>query len=291
MTAARSTVRLGYTPPFDAGALLGYLGARAVAGVEEAGGGVYRRTVRLGDLAGVMEWAPEPDAHAIRLTVAGDPTIFAWAQARMRHLADLDASPAQVADVLGADPDLAPLVAARPGLRVPGTTDGFELAVRAIVGQQVSVAGARTLLGRLAAALGTPLAAPEGGLARLFPTPAQIAVGNMDGLGLTGARIRSLRALAEAVMTGDLSLEPGAPADTTERLVSLPGIGPWTAAYIAMRALGDKDALPAADLGLRRALERRGLAGDAKSVAARAEAWRPYRAYATHHLWADPGPA
>jgi len=171
---------------------------------------------------------------------------------------------------------------------VPGAVDGFELAVRAILGQQVSVAGARTLAGRLVAALGEPLPAPRGALTHTFPTPDRVAEADLSGLGLTGGRIVALQSLARAVATGSLTLDRGADWEgTVARLRELPGIGPWTASYIAMRALGDPDACPVADLGLRRALERRGFAADPKAVAARAEAWRPWRAYATHHLWAS----
>jgi len=174
---------------------------------------------------------------------------------------------------------------------VPGAVDGFELAVRAILGQQVSVAGARTLAGRLVAALGEPLAEPHGSLTHTFPTPERISRADLGGLGLTGGRIVALRALARAVSEGGVALDRGADWEgTVSRLQELPGIGPWTAAYIAMRALGDPDACPVADLGLRRALERRGLAGDPKNVAARFDAWRPWRAYATHHLWASLAP-
>lgn len=282
-------LRLLYQPPFDVAALFTYLAYRAMPGVEEVAAGCYRRTVALPDAHGIVELEPRPGAAVVLLRLSLDNASQGQAVVqRCRQLLDLDADPMAIAGVLGADPLLAPLVAARPGLRVPGAVDGFELAVRAVLGQQVSVAGARTLAGRLVAALGEPLAAPRGTLTRLFPTPERLAQANLSGLGLTGGRITALQALARAVAEGAISLDRAAdPAQTSARLQELPGIGPWTASYIAMRALGDPDACPVADLGLRRALERLGLAGDPRSVAARAEAWRPWRAYATHYLWAS----
>ena len=283
------TLRLPYRPPLDAAALLSYLGHRAVAGVEEVVDGRYRRTVALPRARGVVELEPLADADVVLLRLClDDLRDLGPLVQRCRRLLDLDADPAAIGAALGADPLLAPLVAARPGLRVPGAVDGFELAARAILGQQVSVAGARTLAGRLVAALGAPLAAPRGALTHTFPTPDRVAGADLGGLGLTGRRIVALRALARAVTEGGVALDRGADWERTVAcLRALPGIGPWTASYIAMRALGDPDACPVADLGLRRALERRGLAGAPTAVAARAEAWRPWRAYATHHLWAS----
>ncbi len=179
----------------------------------------------------------------------------------------------------------APLVALRPGLRVPGHVDGFELAVRAILGQQVTVKGGRTLAERLVRELGSPLPSPDGTLTHLFPTAEAIADGDLSGIGLTGARVRALRGLAEAIVA--VVLDAGADrAEVTRGLLALPGIGPWTAAYIAMRALGDPDAIPLTDLGLRRALQSLGAPHEAKSFTARAERWRPWRSYAAMHLWA-----
>jgi AraC family transcriptional regulator, regulatory protein of adaptative response / DNA-3-methyladenine glycosylase II len=284
--------RLPYRPPLDSAALLAFLGARTVAGVERLDGDVYRRTLQTARGAGVIELRPDEGALALRThPLCG---LFEPEDGRRaaRRLFDLDCDPAVVAGALGTDPLLAPLVAQRPGLRVAGAVDGFEMAVRAVVGQQVSVAGARTLLGRLTAAVGSAVPSPHGETWRLFPTARQVAEGSLDGLGLTGARIRSLKAVAGALLDGRLRLDP--PVDAGEALrvlATLPGFGPWTRSYLAMRALADRDALPAADLGLRRAFEAHGLAGDAKSIELRAEAWRPWRAYAVHHLWAsEPGP-
>jgi AraC family transcriptional regulator of adaptative response / DNA-3-methyladenine glycosylase II len=193
-------------------------------------------------------------------------------------LFDLDADPAAVDEVLGADPALARSVARLPGLRVPGAVDGFELAVRAILGQQVSVRAARTFAGRLVQRCGQPLPAPVGSLTHAFPTAAAVAGADLDGIGLTGSRVRTLRAVAEAVADGGLVLDAVADRDQVRaQLLALPGIGEWTADYIAMRALGDPDAFPATDLVLRRSIEG--------MDPARIESWRPWRAYAATHLW------
>jgi AraC family transcriptional regulator of adaptative response / DNA-3-methyladenine glycosylase II len=205
---------------------------------------------------------------------------------RCRQLFDLDAVPAAIAEVLGADPLLAPLVAVRPGLRVPGAINGFELAVRAILGQQVSITGTRTLAGRLVAKFGTPLEQSQGCLTHYFPSPQVLAQADMQGLGLTGSRIVALQTLARMVAEEGLVLDRDADREETGvRLRQIPGVGPWTATYIAMRALGDPDAFPATDLGLRHAFEQNDLPVDAKNVEGRAEQWRPWRAYAVHHLW------
>jgi AraC family transcriptional regulator of adaptative response / DNA-3-methyladenine glycosylase II len=171
-------------------------------------------------------------------------------------------------------------------LRVPGTLNGFELAVRAILGQQVSIAGARTMVGRLVQALGEPLSRPVGTLTHLFPSPERVAQANLQMLGLTTRRAAALRALAEGVATGAIVLDRGADrTQTISRLLAVPGIGPWTGAYIGMRALGDPDAFPATDLGLHHALKQSGYALSPRRLAAHAEAWRPWRSYAVMHLW------
>jgi AraC family transcriptional regulator of adaptative response / DNA-3-methyladenine glycosylase II len=208
---------------------------------------------------------------------------------RATRLFDLKADVEAIAGHLGNDPALRRVLARRPGLRVPGCWDGFELAVRAVIGQQVSVRGATTLASRLVERCGEELpeerAAP--GLTRLFPTPERLARADLSGLGLTGARRRSLRALAEAVLAGRLRLAPGAdPQAAREALLALPGIGPWTAEYVALRGLGDPDAFPASDLALRRALERGGRRPSVEALARRARRWSPWRAYAAMALWA-----
>jgi AraC family transcriptional regulator of adaptative response / DNA-3-methyladenine glycosylase II len=274
-------------PPFDGTLLLGFLAQRAVPAVEEVADDCYRRTVRLPHAAGIVEVAIPPGSAAISLRAYGlDARDWEQVERSCRRVFDLDADPAAIHAVLGADPLLAPLVEARPGLRVPRAFEAFEMAVRAVLGQQVSVAGARTLAGRLVAALGEPLPAPRGRLTHLFPTAQRIAGADLSGLGLTRSRAATLQRLAAAVAGDGLLLDPTADREQTQaRLLALPGIGPWTASYVAMRALADPDALPAGDLGLRRALERRGLAANAKSIITQAEAWRPWRSYATMHLW------
>src|SRR6266516_2434772 len=285
-------LRLRHRTPFDADGLLAYLGQRALPGVEEAAAGTFRRVLVLPRSTAVAELDLVANGAEVRLRLRlDDLRDLGVAVQRCRWPLDLDADPAAIGEVLGGDPLLAPLVAARPGLRVPGAVAGLELAVRAILGQQISVAGARTLAGRLVNALGEPLPQADGSFTHRFPSAEALATSDpgtpQPGLGLTRGRLVALRALGQAVAAGELDLDRGADREQTERtLLALPGIGPWTAAYIAMRALGDPDALPAADLGLPRALERHGLPGDPASIRARAERWRPWRAYAVLHLWA-----
>jgi len=281
------TVRLQYRPPFDAEALLAFLGQRALAGVEEVSAGRYRRTVALPRSTGIVELEPNRATQEIVmhlwLTDLRDVSLLVQ---RCRHLLDLDTEPTTIAGQLSADPLLASLVARRPGLRVPGTLNGFELAVRAIIGQHVSIAGARTLVGRLVQALGEPLPRPVDTLTHLFPAPERMAQANLQELGLTARRATALRALAEGVATGAIVLDRGADrTQTVTKLLAVPGIGSWTAAYIALRALGDPDAFPATDLGLHHALEQGGCTLSPCGLAARAEAWRPWRSYAVMHFW------
>jgi AraC family transcriptional regulator, regulatory protein of adaptative response / DNA-3-methyladenine glycosylase II len=203
-----------------------------------------------------------------------------------RRWLDLDADPAAIDAALARDPVLRPLVRAHPGTRVPGTIDGFELAVRAVVGQQITVRGARTLAGRIVRVAGTPLPDGPEGITHAFPTAADLAAASLDGLGLTGTRIATLHRLSELVADGSLDLSGDADPDATAAaLLAVPGVGPWTVAYVAMRALRDPDAFPATDLGVRRGCETLGLDGAPAAIAAHAERWRPYRAYAAMLLW------
>lgn len=288
---AAVSLRLPYRAPFDGEALFGFLGARAVPGVEEFDGGIYRRTMSLPRGAAVAEFTPGEGhvACALRLEDLRD---LGAAVERCRRLLDLDADPVAVDELLGEDEILGPLVRRSPGVRVPGCVDGAELAARAVLGQQVSVAGARALSGRLVASHGRelpePLAEHAGGLTHLFPGPDDIA--DADALGLPSSRREALRSVARALAEGDVVLDPGADREeATKRLASIRGVGAWTVSYVAMRALGDPDAFPRTDLGVRRALGRLGYAEDPASVAAIAVRWRPWRAYAVQHLWASLG--
>ncbi len=271
-------ITLRHRTPYHVPSVLAWFAGRAVPGLDQVAGGTYRRTLRLPRGGALVELTPQGDAVRLRLALA-DPRDLDAAVQRCRRLLDLDADPDAVDAVLGADPLLASLVAARPGIRVPGAADGFELAVRAVLGQQVSVAAARTFCGRLLAALGEPLG---DGRWRLFPTPAAVAGSDLAGIGLTGARIATVRALAAAVAGGGLTLDADADrAATGQALRALPGIGPWTASYVVMRALGDPDALPLGDLVLRRRAASLGI----DDLAGRARSWQPWRAYAAMHLW------
>jgi AraC family transcriptional regulator of adaptative response / DNA-3-methyladenine glycosylase II len=210
--------------------------------------------------------------------------------ARVRRLFDLDADPAPIRAQLRRDPALAARLRGSPGVRVPGAFCGFELAVRAVLGQQISVAGARTLAGRIALAYGSALAVPDGAIERLFPDAQRLAAADLSGLGLTRARVAALGRLAQAVASGQLDLEGGmAPEEVRRRLLALPGIGPWTAEYVALRALGEPDAFPASDLGLRRALAEAGQPLSERVLEKRSKAWQPWRGYAALLLWSVPG--
>lgn len=275
---------LGYRPPYDWDYMQRFLGGRSILGVEEVGGDSYRRTVAVSQgerrHVGWVELAPHPRRAALRLTVSSGLTpVLPAVLARAKHLMDLSCSPLDVAQALGA------LAAAHPGVRVPGAFDGFEVAVRAVLGQQISVAAARTLAGRFAAAFGTPLTTPFAALTTVFPAPPAIAglpVEAIASLGVIGARARSILALAQALVEGRLLLAPGAEIETTlAQLRALPGIGEWTAHYIAMRALAWPDAFPHTDLGVMKAL------GESKPqrVLAAGAAWQPWRAYAVMQLW------
>ena len=221
---------------------------------------------------------------ALRLA---DPRDLASAVARCRRLFDLDADSAAVDEVLAADPTLAPLVSAAPGRRVPGAVDGDELAVRSVLGQQVSVAAARNLAGRMVLAYGKPLDSPLGAVTHAFPTAAAMAAVDPAEFRLPGRRQNTLHELVTRLADGRLRLDPGAHRDEVERqLLPISGIGPWTAGYVRMRALSDPDVFLVSDLGVRNGLKRAGLPVDPSAAAAAAQAWRPWRSYAQMHLWA-----
>jgi AraC family transcriptional regulator, regulatory protein of adaptative response / DNA-3-methyladenine glycosylase II len=278
-------IELEHRPPCDAAGALAFLGARAVPGVEQLDRGVYRRSLRLRGGPGVIELRAGVDRITARVTLAvSDDRAAALAAARA--LLDLDADPQAIDGVLAGDPLLAPLVRTHPGRRVAGHPDPAELAIRAVIGQQVSLAAARTVAARLVVAHGEPLPRRAGAVTHLFPAPRVLAGLRPEELPMPRSRARALIGLARALSDGDLVLDPaGDRAETRRRLLALPGIGPWTADYIEMRALRDRDAFPATDLGLRRALERLGESARPAAIAARAERWRPYRAYALQHLW------
>lgn len=281
---------LRFDPPLAWPALLGFLGARAIPGVEAVAGGRYRRTIAAGGAQGVVEVALAAGgrqlAATIRLPAAVPrPPLVA----RLRRLFDLDAAPRPIAVRLSADPRLAPLVAARPGLRVPGAFDPFELAVRAILGQQVTVAAATALAGRLVAVYGEPLAGPAPDAAApsfVFPPPARLAAADLAPLGMPRARAAAIAELAAAAAADDGLFAADAPLDAAiAQLRRLRGVGEWTAQYIAMRALRAPDAFPPGDVGLLRAMATRAGRPTPAELLARAERWRPYRAYAALHLW------
>ena len=276
--------RLSYRPPFDWERLLAFLSRRAIPQVEMIADGSYLRTVRLSrqgsEYTGILKATHEPERRMISVRLSDTLVpVCAMVLERIRRLFDLRADPAAIALVLGF------LAAKLPGLRVPGSFDGFELAVRAILGQQVSVAAARTMAGRLAVRFGTRISGPVPGLSYLFPQPERLAgatVREIGELGITGKRAETLIALAQAVSGGALLLEPGNRVEGTLRqLRKIPGIGEWTAQYIAMRALSWPDAFPHTDLGLRKALGE----NNPKKILELTEKWRPWRAYAALHLW------
>jgi len=278
------TLRLAARAPFAADEVLLFLGAHAVPGLEEWDGTTFSRVLDLPHGPAVVRLSPAPDGGPavtarLRLTELRDLGV---AVSRCRRLLDLDADPAAVDAVLGADPALAALVAGAPGRRVPAAPDAEELAVRAVLGQQVSVAGARTLTARVVTAAGRPLAEPVGALTHAFPRPAALADADLSAVGLTGARRRTVHTLAAALADGTVALDPGADRDAARRsLLALPGIGPWTAALVGLRGLADPDVWLPGDLALRRSLTALG-----SSDADAATRWRPWRSYAVMHLWA-----
>ena len=285
-----TSLRLPYRPPYDWDAMLGFLRLRAIPGVESVGANHYARSIAIGTDQGVISVRPGTgDFLAVDIwfpRLSSLPAIIA----RIRRVFDLTADPHTINEALEQDEILAPLVAARPGLRVPGAWDGFELAVRAILGQKISVTAATRLGAKMAAAYGTPLPSSlQGrveGLTHLFPGPAELADADLTRLGIIRTRAACLSSLAQAMLADSLLLSPRASLEeAVARLISLPGIGEWTAHYIAMRALREADAFPHGDIGLRRALADNNGRPSAAALLARAEAWRPWRAYAALHLW------
>jgi AraC family transcriptional regulator of adaptative response / DNA-3-methyladenine glycosylase II len=284
-------LRLAYRPPFAWQHLLDFLARRAIAGVEAIAGNAYFRSVDIDGQQGWLKVEPLAEKNSLLVTLPTTLTpVLMNVLARLRQLFDLDANPLVIAEQLATDPRLAPLIAANPGLRVPGAWDGFELAVRAVLGQQASVRGASTLAARLSQTFGEPATMPHAALRCFSPgakalaatTPEKIAA-----IGLPLKRAATLHVLARAVASGELKLHAGAdPEATIEKLKALPGIGDWTAQYIAMRAVRWPDAFPAGDLGLRKALGEDGPLPEAQLLRL-AEKWRPWRAYAAMYLWSS----
>lgn len=280
------TLRLAYRPPYDWDGLLAFFAARALPGVERVSGDSYARSVSLNGTQGWIEVRPVAGVDALQLSVHGlEPASLFTVALRVRQMFDLAADPADVNLTFKRDPLLGPLAKKRPGLRVPGAWDPFELAVRAVLGQQVSVAAARTFASRIVAQHGTALVSPVEGLTHLFPEPAALAHADLIPLGLTRARALSLSALAGAVAQGELVFDVAAAEEFRAAIQKIPGIGAWTAEYVALRALADPDAFPAEDLILRRAAAGRGKPLTGAALLKRAEAWRPWRAYSVLHLW------
>ncbi|MCP1727244.1 AraC family transcriptional regulator of adaptative response / DNA-3-methyladenine glycosylase II [Natronospira proteinivora] len=277
-------LRLGYRPPFDWAGLLDFFAGRAIPGVESVADGCYRRSFRLDGQVGGFSVAPAGgDGHALELHARiPDIRLLPELVTRVRRMFDLDADLLAVASVLGRDPLLSPVMKRHAGIRVPGAWDPFEIAVRAILGQQISVAAARTLASRLVAEFGEALDdAPAQEPDRLFPVPACLADARLESLGVVGTRAEAIRRLAQEVADGRIDFSR---PDVASRLVALPGIGDWTAQYIGMRSGHDPDAFPAADLGLLRGAEEGERMTPAR-LRRRAEDWRPWRAYAAICLW------
>ncbi|MHB1271484.1 MAG: DNA-3-methyladenine glycosylase 2 family protein [Rhodanobacter sp.] len=287
-------LRLGYRPPYDFDALLAFLRTRALPGVERVDAHAYLRVFGTAAAPAWLRLSAWPagtkhvDGHALKLELHGAlPAQMLPVVSRLRRMFDLDADPQAIAATLGGVGVLKPLLRKRPGLRLPGGWDGFEIAVRAVLGQQVSVAAARTLATRIVQRFGEPLAVSVvPGLERLFPTPAQLADADLREIGVTTARAATIRGIAQALLDGRIDFRAEQPLDAfVARWVALPGIGAWTAHYIAMRALNYPDAFPAADLILRRVAAGGGAELSTKALTTLAEAWRPWRAYAVMHLW------
>jgi AraC family transcriptional regulator, regulatory protein of adaptative response / DNA-3-methyladenine glycosylase II len=279
------SLRLPVRTPFAYEGLFGHLAACAVPGVEEVRNGAYRRTLRLPAGNAVVSLTPKPD-HVRCTLVLDDFRDLATAIARCRRLLDLDADPEAVVDALSADADFSALVAKAPGQRIPRTVDEAELALRVLLGQQVSVKAARTHAARIVAAYGQPLTDAGGGLTHVFPSIEHLAEIDPIHMAFPRSRQRSLMSLVEALANGDVILDSGCDWDRArQQLLALPGIGPWTAEVIAMRGLGDPDAFPAADLGVLLAAKLVGLPKDVRALTEHSARWRPWRSYAAQHLW------
>jgi len=280
------SLRLPVRTPFAYEGVFGHLAAGAVAGCEEVRDGAYRRSLRLPSGGGVVTLTPAVD-HVRCVLALENFRDLTTAIARCRRLLDLDADPEAVVEALSRDPDLGPVVAKAPGQRIPRTVDEAELAIRAVLGQQVSTKAARTHVGRLVMAYGEPVHDPDGALTHTFPSVEQLADIDPIHLAVPKARQRTLTALIAGLAGGSIAVDTGCDWDSARRqLLALPGVGPWTAEVIAMRGLGDPDAFPASDLGLRLAARQLGLPIDQRTLTELSAGWRPWRSYAVQHLWA-----
>ena len=278
-------LRLPYRAPYDWAHLHAFLARRAIAGIESVSAGAYARTVRTAGGHACVHIQPAARAHALELRIRADASAdIASLCAVARRMFGLDANPAKIAAALRHDPQLHALGLRRPGIRIPGTWDPFESGVRAILGQQVTVAAGRTLLTRLAERAGEALAAPRSELARLFPTPESLARCNLADLGVPRARAAALKGFARAVRDGAVALNESSER-VTRALIGLTGVGAWTAGYVALRGLSDPDGFPAGDLILRQQASPDGATLTARELNARAELWRPFRGYAVMLLW------
>ncbi|WP_322741588.1 DNA-3-methyladenine glycosylase family protein [Glaciimonas soli] len=285
------TLFLPYCPPYDWLAILNFLAARAIAGLEVVADGTYYRSISLDGAQGMLAVQNAEEKCALKATIrfpglTSQPEIIA----RLCRVFDLAADPKMINRQLSIDPLMAKLVAARPGLRVPGAWDGFELAMRAVLGQQITVGAAVKLAGKLVAQYGEALQEPPANrpeLTHVFPQPARLAAADLSTLGMPRARAATLSAVAAALLDDPHLLDARANLDeSVKRLCALPGIGDWTAQYIAIRQLREPDAFPAGDVGLMQAIAlHEGVKPSAKELTARAEIWRPWRAYAAQHLW------
>jgi AraC family transcriptional regulator, regulatory protein of adaptative response / DNA-3-methyladenine glycosylase II len=283
--AGALSLRLPVRTPFAYEGLFGHLAASAVPGVEEVRDGAYRRTLRLPIGSGIVSLTPQPD-HVHCQLILDDFRDLSTAIARCRRLLDLDADPEAVVDALSTDTDLSALVAKAPGQRIPRTVDEPELALRVVLGQQVSLKAARTHARRIVSAYGLPVADVNGGLTHVFPAVEHLAEIDPAHLAFPKSRQRSLITLIRALADGDVVLDAGCDWNRArEQLLAVPGIGPWTAEVIAMRGLGDPDAFPVSDLGVLLAAKQLGLPADPRPLTERSAAWRPWRSYATQHLW------
>jgi AraC family transcriptional regulator, regulatory protein of adaptative response / DNA-3-methyladenine glycosylase II len=274
--------RLRFRPPYDWKGMLAFLAARAMPGVEAVVNGIYRRSISSNGNDGYFEVSMDEGSSVLVVRLQfGDPRSLFFITERIRTMFDLNADWAAIVQSLRTDPVLAPYVDSGPGLRVPGCWNGFELATRAILGQQITVKGATLLAGRIVSRFGGRFSSADG-LTHLFPAPEVLADAKLTSIGLTGARAETIRALARAVCDGQINFESVLDSEALlNRLCEIPGIGKWTAQYVAMRALGEPDAFPSGDLGLLRAMAL----GTSRELEHRAEAWRPWRAYAAMYLW------